>query len=239
MRLIADKLCKRYGRRPIVESATLQVESGQVAGLLGPNGAGKTTSFHMIAGLASPDAGKITLDGQEITRWPFHEKARHGINYLPQEPSVFRKLSALDNLLVVLERQGVAREERRPRAEEFLAKMKIGHLALQRADTLSGGERRRLEIARALASGPKFLLLDEPFTGIDPISIEGLQELILQLRDQGLGILVSDHNVRETLRVTNHAYLMQAGKIFWQGLPGEITQDALARKFYLGERFEL
>jgi lipopolysaccharide export system ATP-binding protein len=237
--LAAEDLYKRYGKRLIVEAVTLQLESGQVVGLLGPNGAGKTTTFHMIVGLANPDQGHILLGGKEITRWPFHQRASHGINYLPQEPSVFRKLSVLDNLMVVLENQKSSNEDRKAQAEELLHKMKIEHLAPQRADTLSGGERRRLEIARALACSPKFLLLDEPFTGIDPISIEGLQETILGLRDEGLGILVSDHNVRETLRVTQYTYLMQGGKIFWQGLPNEIGQDAMARKFYLGERFEL
>jgi lipopolysaccharide export system ATP-binding protein len=239
VQLRAEKLCKKYGRRLIVDHVDLEISSGQVVGLLGPNGAGKTTSFYMIVGLARPDSGVISLDGQEITNWAFHKKATSGINYLPQEPSVFRKLSVLDNVQIVLEQQGLKQPARKEEAEKLLDKLGVLSLAKQRADTLSGGERRRVEIARALASAPKFLLLDEPFTGIDPISIEGLQELILQLKDEGLGILISDHNVRETLRVTSYGYLMQSGKIFWEGQPEEITKDEMARKFYLGERFEL
>ena len=237
--LEANGLHKRYGRRPIVQSVDIQLKSGQVVGLLGPNGAGKTTTFHMMIGLANPDRGQILLDGKEITRWPFFKKARLGINYLPQEPSIFRKLSVLDNLIVALERQNLSKAAQRERAEELLEELDIASLINQRADTLSGGERRRLEIARALASNPQFLLLDEPFTGIDPITIEELQETISALAEQGLGILISDHNVRETLRVTDYVYLMQGGKIFWEGLPSDITQDPHARKFYLGERFEM
>ena len=237
--LEATGLHKRYGRRPIVQSVDIGVRNSQVVGLLGPNGAGKTTTFHMMIGLANPDSGQILLDGEEITRWPFFRKARSGINYLPQEPSIFRKLSVLDNMIVVLERQKLSKSEQRERAEELLEELAITPLMNQRADTLSGGERRRLEIARALASQPRFLLLDEPFTGIDPITIEELQETITKLSEQGLGILISDHNVRETLRVTDYVYLMQGGKIFWEGLPEDITQDPHARKFYLGERFEM
>lgn len=237
--LRAEGLRKKYGRRLIVDDVDLEICSAQVVGLLGPNGAGKTTSFYMIVGLARPDKGKITLDGEEITSWPFHQKAARGINYLPQEPSVFRKLSVLDNVQIVLEQQGLKSAERREEADKLLDKLGLLDLSRQRADSLSGGERRRVEIARALASSPKFLLLDEPFTGIDPISIEALQELILKLKDEGLGILISDHNVRETLRVTDYDYLMQSGKIFWQGPPDEITQDEMARKFYLGKRFAM
>ncbi|OGF57504.1 MAG: LPS export ABC transporter ATP-binding protein [Candidatus Fraserbacteria bacterium RBG_16_55_9] len=239
MRLAAETLIKRFGRQPIVDGVSLGVESGHVVGLLGPNGAGKTTTFHLIVGLAAPDAGRITLDGEEITRESFHSEARRGINYLPQEPSVFRKLSVLENLLLVLERQNGSRVDRRNRAEELLIKLNISQLASQRADTLSAGERRRVEIARALASTPRFLLLDEPFTGIDPLSVEGLQEIIFQLKAEGIGIIVTDHNVRETLRVTDYVYLLQGGRIFLEGLPREIEENPLAKKFYLGERFQL
>ncbi len=239
MKLLAEGLCKRWSRRLVVAGVSLRVEEGQVVGLLGPNGAGKTTTFHLIVGLAAPDAGRILLGSEEITRWPFHEKARRGINYLPQEPSVFRKLSVLENVLVVLEGRISSRAERLLRAEELLKSMSILPLASQRADTLSAGERRRVEIARALASSPRFLLLDEPFTGIDPISVEGLQEIIHQLKSSGIGIIVTDHNVRETLRVTDYVYLLQQGRIFWEGKPDEITQNPLAKRFYLGERFQI
>jgi len=217
------------------------LETGQVVGLLGPNGAGKTTTFHMMIGLATPERGSIHMDEWDITQWPFFKRAAHGLNYLPQESSIFRKLSVISNMLFVLEQQtrALSKAERQKLAEELLEKLDILSLAKQRADTLSGGERRRLEIARALATSPQFLLLDEPFTGIDPISIEELQDTITDLASKGLGILISDHNVRETLRVTDHVYLMQDGKIFWEGQPDDITSDAHARKFYLGERFAL
>jgi len=237
--LRAEGLSKRYGRRPIVEEVSLKVAGGQVVGLLGPNGAGKTTTFYLMVGLALPDQGRITLDGEEITAWPFHRRARLGIHYLPQEPSVFQKLSVLENLLVVFERQGLKGKERRERADELLERLALEPLSSQRADTLSAGERRRVEIARALASAPRFLLLDEPFTGIDPLSVEGLQEIIIRLKGEGLGIIVTDHNVRETLRVVDYVYLMQGGEIFWEGAAGEITENPLARRFYLGERFRL
>jgi len=237
--LQAIGLSKRYGRRPIVEGVSLKVVGGQVVGLLGPNGAGKTTTFYLMVGLAVPERGRITLDGEEITAWPFHRRARRGIHYLPQEPSVFQKLSVLENLLVVLERQGLKGQEGRKRAEEVLERLSLGPLGCQRADTLSAGERRRVEIARALASAPRFLLLDEPFTGIDPLSVEGLQEIILQLKGEGLGIVVTDHNVRETLKVADYVYLMQGGRIFWEGPADEVAENPLARRFYLGERFRL
>jgi lipopolysaccharide export system ATP-binding protein len=239
IKLAAEALKKRYGRHLIVDGVSLAVERAQVVGLLGPNGAGKTTTFHLIIGLAVPDAGRITLNGEDISGEPFHWKAQRGINYLPQEPSVFRKLSVLENVLVVLERRTPDRAERCRHAEELLEKLKISHLAAQRADTLSAGERRRVEIARALASAPRFLLLDEPFTGIDPLSIEGLQEIITQLKGEGLGIVVTDHNVRETLQVTDYIYLLHGGRVFWEGLPQEITQNPLAKTFYLGERFQI
>lgn len=239
MTLRAEGLSKRYGRQLIVDGVSLQVESGQVVGLLGPNGAGKTTTFHLLVGLAAPDAGRILLDGEDISRESFHWKARQGVNYLPQEPSVFRKLSVMENLLVVLERQNPIKTERERRAHELLGKLNILPLASQRADTLSAGERRRVEIARALASTPRFLLLDEPFTGVDPLSVEGLQEIIHQLKEEGIGIIVTDHNVRETLAVTDYVYLLQGGRIFLEGTPQEIQDHPLAKKFYLGERFQI
>lgn len=239
MTLEALGLSKRYSRRLILDGVSLKVERGQVVGLLGPNGAGKTTTFHLIVGLAAPDSGRIRLAGEDITRWPLHEKARWGIHYLPQEPSVFRKLSVLENLSVVLEWQVPNRVERRRRAEELLGKLGILELMSQRADTLSAGERRRVEIARALASYPQFLLLDEPFTGIDPLTVEGLQEIVLQLKDEGIGIVLTDHNVRETLRVTDYIYLLHEGRITWEGRPQELAENPQAKRFYLGERFQL
>jgi len=237
--LRAEGLRKRYGGRTVVDDVSLRVEPGSVIGLLGPNGAGKTTTFHLITGLARPDAGSIFLGPREITRYPFHKRARLGVNYLPQEPSVFRKLTVWENVWVVLEARRLPNVRRREIAQEVLEKLGIQHLAQQRADTLSAGERRRVEIARALAASPRFLLLDEPFTGIDPVTIEELQEIILALKEEGLGVVITDHNVRETLRVTDYVYLIQSGKVFWEGPPERITENPLARKFYLGERFQL
>lgn len=237
--LRAEGLRKRYGRHTVVDGVSLRVEPGTVIGLLGPNGAGKTTTFHLITGLARPDAGSIVLGPREITRYPFHQRARLGIHYLPQEPSVFRKLTVWENVWVVLEARRLPPERRREIAREALEKLGIQHLTHQRADTLSAGERRRVEIARALAASPQFLLLDEPFTGIDPLTIEELQGIIQALQAEGLGIVITDHNVRETLRVTDYVYLIQGGRVFWEGPPEGITENPLARKFYLGERFQL
>ncbi len=237
--LEAENLCKRYVARRIVDDVSLRVEPQQVIGLLGPNGAGKTTTFHCITGLVAPGSGRITLDGTPITHWPFHRRARAGLHYLPQEASVFRKLSVTDNLQIVLQGRGVRRSDRQARVDELLQKLGIVRLRRQRADTLSSGERRRVEIARALAAEPQYLLLDEPFTGIDPLSIEELQELIEELKSDGLGVVLTDHNVRETLRVTDYVYLIQAGQVFWEGPPDRITEDPRARRFYLGERFEI
>ena len=237
--LDATGLFKHYGPRRIVDDVSLHVEPAQVIGLLGPNGAGKTTTFHCITGLVAPDAGRITLDEEPITHWPFHRRARAGLHYLPQEASVFRKLSVTDNLQMVLQGRRLSRAQRADRVDELLQKLGIVRLRRQRADTLSAGERRRVEIARALAAEPQYLLLDEPFTGIDPRSIEELQELIEALKADGLGVVVTDHNVRETLRVTDYVYLIQAGQVFWEGPPDEITENPLARQFYLGERFQM
>lgn len=237
--LKATGLLKHYGPRRIVDDVSLSVEPQQVIGLLGPNGAGKTTTFHCITGLVAPDAGTITLDDESITGWPFHRRAWAGLHYLPQEASVFRKLSVTDNLQVVLQSRRMSRAQRAERVDELLQKLGIVRLRRQRADTLSAGERRRVEIARALAADPQYLLLDEPFTGIDPLSIEELQTLIEGLKADGLGVVVTDHNVRETLRVTDYVYLIQSGQVFWEGPPDQITDDPRARQFYLGERFQM
>jgi lipopolysaccharide export system ATP-binding protein len=237
--LWAEGLRARFDRRWVVDDVSLSVEPGCVVGLLGPNGAGKTTTFHLLTGLIAPEAGRIFLGDREITRWPFHRRARLGLNYLPQEPSVFRKLSVLQNVLVVLEARGIPRPQRRPQAAKLLKRLGIDHLAQQRADTLSAGERRRVEIARALAASPRFLLLDEPFTGIDPLSIEELHHIIQQLQGEGLGIVITDHNVRETLQVTGYVYLIHDGQVFWEGRPEEMAESSVARRFYLGERFRL
>ncbi|MCR4403946.1 MAG: LPS export ABC transporter ATP-binding protein [Candidatus Acetothermia bacterium] len=235
--LEAEELVKSYSGRRVVDRVSLSISPGKVFGLLGPNGAGKTTTFQMIIGLIAPEGGRLILNGEEVTRLPFHERARRGINYLPQEPSVFRKLSVKQNLLVVLEALDAGPRAREARVAELLAKFELLPFARRRADSLSAGERRRVEIARALATSPSFLLLDEPFSGIDPLSCEEIQRLILSLRDEGLGIIVTDHNVHETLKVTDYAYLINQGKILLSGPPQEVAADPLAKKFYLGERF--
>lgn len=238
MILQAEGLVKSYGGRRAVDRVSLKIEQGRIVGLLGPNGAGKTTTFQLIIGLIAPEGGKILLDGEDLTRLPFYRRARRGINYLPQEPSVFRKLTVRENLLVVLENLEPQRGRREGRLGELLAKLELFLLARRRADSLSAGERRRVEIARALATAPSFLLLDEPFSGIDPISCEEIQGIIFSLKEEGLGIVVTDHNVRETLKVTDYAYLMNEGRVLLSGLPQEIAADPLAKKFYLGERFQ-
>jgi lipopolysaccharide export system ATP-binding protein len=235
--LQAEGLVKSYGGRRVVDHVSLKIEQGRVVGLLGPNGAGKTTTFQMIIGLIAPEGGRIFLNGEDVTRLPFHERAKRGINYLPQEPSVFRKLSVRGNLLVVLENLESREGRRGGRVQELLTKLELLPFARRRADSLSAGERRRVEIARALATSPSFLLLDEPFSGIDPLSCEEIQRIISSLREDGLGIVVTDHNVHETLKVTDYAYLMNKGQILLCGSPEEVAADPLARKFYLGERF--
>lgn len=239
MILRTEELVKRYGRRRIVDGVSLQIPSGRVTGLLGPNGAGKTTTFYLITGLIAHESGEILLDGTPIGHWPFYRRARLGIHYLPQEPSVFRKLSALENILAVLERCPRSRAQRHAHAMKLLEKLGIAHLAHQQADTLSAGERRRVEIARALATDPKFLLLDEPFSGIDPLSVAEIQQIVRQLAADGIGVIITDHNVRETLKVTDYAYLLNEGQILLAGTPAEIAVNALARRFYLGEDFQL
>jgi lipopolysaccharide export system ATP-binding protein len=240
MILRGERLAKRYGRAPrVVSEVSLAVESGQIVGLLGPNGAGKTTVFQMLIGLSAADAGEIYLDEQPITRLPFYQRARAGLGYLPQEPSVFRHLSVRQNLLVIFEHLAMKPAERSSAALRLLDKLDIDRLADRRADRLSSGERRRVEIARALASSPSFLLLDEPFSGVDPISVEVIQQIIRALSKEGIGILLTDHNVREALRVTDYAYLIHSGQILCQGTPAQITHDPLARRFYLGESFQI
>ncbi len=239
MSLVAEGLVKSYGGRRVVDGVSLSVERGEIVGLLGPNGAGKTTTFYMIIGLIHGEAGRIYLDGQDITRLPMHLRCRKGLGYLAQEPSVFRKLSVRDNLLLILELQGLSPRERRQRADELMEKLGLTHLADRQGILLSGGERRRVEIARTLCTNPSFILLDEPFTGVDPIAIEEIQSIIAELRQENIGILITDHNVRETLGITQRAYIIFEGRIRVEGPSADIPNDPLARKYYLGERFRL
>ena len=237
--LSAFNLRKSYGRRRVVDDVTLHVEPGEVVGLLGANGAGKTTTFYMIIGLETPEAGRVYLASQDVTRLPMYLRARLGLGYLPQEPSVFRKMTAAENILAVLETMGLRRREQRKRVEELLQEFGIEHVRNTRGDSLSGGERRRTEIARALATEPQFILLDEPFAGIDPKAVDDIQSVILYLRSRGIGILITDHNVRETLGVTDRAYIMAEGKIFRSGVPRDLTEDVEVRRLYLGEKFRM
>jgi lipopolysaccharide export system ATP-binding protein len=218
---------------------TVEVAGGEVVGLLGPNGAGKTTTFSIIVGIIRPDQGKVTFNGEELTNLPMYQRARKGVTYLPQEPSVFRKLTVEENLLAILETLPLAAPERQERKAQLLTDLGISHLATHRADSLSGGERRRVEISRALVMSPAFMLLDEPFAGIDPLSVVDIQDIILQLRARGIGVLVTDHNVRETLSICDRAYILSDGSVFEEGTPRELTASARARQVYLGERFRL
>ncbi|MGQ9498807.1 MAG: LPS export ABC transporter ATP-binding protein [Dissulfurimicrobium sp.] len=238
-RLTTFNLVKFYGKRRIVNKICLEINDHSIVGLLGPNGAGKTTTFYMIAGLIRPDDGVVFLDDMDVTRLPMHERARRGITYLPQEPSVFRRLSVADNLRLVLEARGFSRENMEKRVSELLKDMGIEALADHMAQSLSGGERRRLEVLRALATDPRFILLDEPFAGVDPLAILDLQEIIVRLKDRGIGVFISDHNVRETLTVCDRAYILNEGTIVEAGAPGYIASSALAKKIYLGESFKL
>jgi lipopolysaccharide export system ATP-binding protein len=237
--LAAFHLEKKYGKRRVVDDVGLHVEKGEVVGLLGANGAGKTTTFYMMVGLERPDAGMVSLGGRDVTRLPMYLRARLGLGYLPQEPSIFRKLTAAQNILAVLETMGLRRRERLSRLEELLEEFGIAHVRNTRGDALSGGERRRTEIARALATEPQYILLDEPFAGIDPKAVDDIQNVILYVRNRSIGILVTDHNVRETLGVTDRAYIMADGRIFRSGLPRELTEDAEVRRLYLGEKFRM
>jgi lipopolysaccharide export system ATP-binding protein len=238
-KLRAENLVKTYNGKKVVNLVTITVERREIIGLLGPNGAGKTTTFYMMVGLTRPDGGKVFLDGAEITPDPMYLRARKGINYLAQEPSVFRKLTVEDNLLAILETLNISAHERKERLGKYLAELNISHLAKQKAASLSGGERRRLEITRALLTEPRFMLLDEPFAGIDPLAVCDIQEIIRQLKDRGLGIIISDHNVRETLSVCDTAYIIGEGKIVESGTPEEIVQSDVARCVYLGENFNM
>ncbi len=232
-------LVKRYGKRTVVQGVSLSVEAGKIVGLLGPNGAGKTTTFYMIAGLVRPEKGQIFLDNKDLSREPMYKRAREGIIYLPQEPSVFRRLTVAENVLLVLEQRGLRGPEREEKTERLLDLFELKRLRNQKAYTLSGGERRRVEIMRAVACEPHFLLLDEPFAGIDPLAISDLKDLITDLRNQGLGLLLSDHNVRETLQVCDYAYIVAEGQVIAQGRPAEIASNEIARKLYLGQDFSL
>lgn len=230
---------KTYGKRRVVDNVSLHVEKGEVVGLLGANGAGKTTTFYMIVGLEQPNRGTVRLGERDVTGLPMYLRARLGLGYLPQEPSIFRKMTAAQNILAVLETMGMRRRERLTRLEELLEEFGIAHVRNTRGDALSGGERRRTEIARALATDPQYILLDEPFAGIDPKAVDDIQNVILYLRKRGIGILVTDHNVRETLGVTDRAYIMAEGRIFRSGAPRDLTEDAEVRKLYLGEKFRM
>jgi lipopolysaccharide export system ATP-binding protein len=237
--LSAEGLRKRYGDREVVRGVSLAVNQGEVVGLLGPNGAGKTTTFYMLTGIQKPTAGLASLDNTVIADWPLHERARVGVSYLPQESSVFRQLSVLGNLRIILEHTGLSRKEQKEKAASLLEEFRISHLVNSLAAHLSGGERRRLEIARALIREPKFVLLDEPFAGIDPLAVDDIQSLITGLKDKGIGILISDHNVRETLRICDRAYLMHEGQVIIEGTPEAIVANPKARRVYLGESFSL
>ncbi len=231
------EIAKAYRGRKVVDNVSVSIHESEVVGILGPNGAGKTTSFYMIVGLIPPDSGSVLLDGREITSLPMYQRARLGISYLPQEPSVFRKLTVEENLLAILELQGLDRRTRRERMNELIEQLGLETVRRNRGFMLSGGERRRVEIARSLAINPKFLLLDEPFSGIDPIQVIELQRIIAELKNAGIGILVTDHNVRETLSVTDRAYIINNGKIFRAGSPADLSRDPDVRRVYLGENF--
>ncbi|HLH34155.1 MAG TPA: LPS export ABC transporter ATP-binding protein [Alloacidobacterium sp.] len=239
-KLSTDEIGKSYKGRQVVRGVSLEISQGEVVGLLGPNGAGKTTSFYMIVGLVSPDSGRILADGKDITRVPMYLRARqYGISYLPQEPSVFRKLTVEENIMAVLEVQSLSSEVRRARTEKLIDQLNLGHIRKTRGYALSGGERRRVEIARCLCIQPSFILLDEPFSGIDPIAVLDLQEIIYDLKASGIGVLITDHNVRETLSVTDRAYIINEGRIFRHGTPEQLGNDPEVRRVYLGEGFSL
>jgi lipopolysaccharide export system ATP-binding protein len=237
--LIARDLERYYGQWKVVDGVTVEVRRGEVIGLLGPNGAGKTTTFYLIVGLLRADGGRITVDGRDITRMPMHRRARLGIGYLQQEPSIFRRLTVRENILAILETLPMKSSERSGRLDQLLEELNITHLADRKGYHLSGGERRRVEITRALVTQPGYLLLDEPFVGIDPIAVAEIQDIVARLKAKGLGILITDHNVRETLSTTDRAYIMFEGRILLQGTSQELAQDPVARQIYLGERFRL
>jgi lipopolysaccharide export system ATP-binding protein len=237
--LKARSLTKSYGKRVVVQQVNIEIEQGEIVGLLGPNGAGKTTTFYMMVGMARPDSGKVLLGDEDITGLPMYRRARRGIGYLPQEASVFRKLTVEQNVLAILETLGLPSGERHERARSLLEELGIIHVQRQYAYTLSGGERRRLEICRALATRPSFILLDEPFAGIDPIAVDDIQGIIAHLKRRGIGVLITDHNVRETLKITDRAYILTDGAVFRAGTPEELASDEEVRRVYLGESFRL
>lgn len=238
--LKADNLCKRYKGRNVVQGVSMEIQSGEVVGLLGPNGAGKTTSFYMVAGLVSADEGSITLGDKDITHYPMHQRARLGIGYLPQEASIFRKLSVTDNIMAILQtRKELSTFQQEQKLEDLLEELHIGHIRNGLGMSLSGGERRRVEIARALATEPRFILLDEPFAGVDPISVRDIQSIIQHLKERNIGVLITDHNVRETLGICERGYIMNAGEVIASGKPDNLLEDKKVREVYLGENFKL
>lgn len=239
MTIFTKELVKRYGQRTVVNKVSFEVHQGEIVGLLGPNGAGKTTSFYQVVGLIKPDEGNVFLNDQNITKLPMYRRAQMGIGYLPQEASVFRKLSVEDNITAVLEMTKLTRQQQKDKLEALLTEFRLGHVRKSNGDVLSGGERRRTEIARALAVDPKFILLDEPFAGIDPIAVEDIQGIVAKLKYKNIGILITDHNVNETLSICDRAYLMIEGKIFKSGTADELAADEQVRKLYLGRNFEL
>lgn len=239
MKLFADNIIKKYKSRTVVKGVSVEVSQGEIVGLLGPNGAGKTTSFYMIVGLIKPNGGKVFLDSKDITTMPMYKRAQLGIGYLPQEASVFRKLSIEDNISAILEMTKLTKEEQKQKLEELIEEFSLGHVRKNRGDLLSGGERRRCEIARALAVDPKFILLDEPFAGVDPIAVEDIQAIVHKLKYRNIGILITDHNVQETLSITDRAYLLFEGSILKSGTAEELAADEQVRRVYLGQHFEL
>jgi len=239
MKLRAENLMKSYKGRKVVNGISIEVNQGEIVGLLGPNGAGKTTSFYMIVGLIKPNGGTIYLDHQEITKYPMYKRAQHGIGYLAQEASIFRKLSVEDNILSVLQLTKFSKNEQKEKMESLIEEFGLGHIRKNRGDLLSGGERRRTEIARALATDPHFILLDEPFAGVDPVAVEDIQRIIAKLVTKNIGILITDHNVQETLAITDRTYLMFEGSILKHGIPEDLANDEMVRKVYLGQNFEL
>jgi lipopolysaccharide export system ATP-binding protein len=237
--LRTDKLVKIYGGRAVVNGVDIQISSGQIVGLLGPNGAGKTTSFYMIVGLVRPNGGRVFFEDKDVTDYPMYKRARMGMGYLPQEESIFRKLTVEENIMAIIETIPLNKQERKARCEQLLNQFGIEHVAKQQAITLSGGEKRRLTIARSLVTNPSMIMLDEPFSGVDPIAVYDVQQIIQSLRDQGLAILITDHNVRETLSIVDRAYLIHEGKVLSQGTKEFLVNDPISRQFYLGERFQM
>jgi lipopolysaccharide export system ATP-binding protein len=235
--LRSENLVKAFKKRRVVNQISIEVNRGEIVGLLGPNGAGKTTTFYMVVGLARPDSGRVLLDNEDVTAYPMYMRARKGLSYLPQEPSVFRKLTVEENIMAVLENRNLSGFDRKKLARSLLRELNILHIKNAKAYSLSGGERRRVEISRALATAPVFILLDEPFAGIDPIAVADIQSIISHLKSKGIGVLITDHNVRETLSITDRAYIISEGQIIASGLPSEVAQDEKVKEIYLGERF--